>query len=300
MCIRDSVGTAKHNTLAHLDNNREYKAKPGQSGGVNGRTGARGEDCILEVPLGTRIINRENDEFIGEITEEGQKLVIAKGGKHGWGNIRYKSSVTRTPYKCTPGLPGEEIKIKLELNLLADIGLAGFPNAGKSSLLRQLSKAKPQVGDYPFTTINPQLGVIDERAMGGTSCVIADVPGLIEGASAGEGLGHKFLKHLRRTKCIAFIVDEYSQLIEHKAIKQVEILREELKRFSQDLHQKPFFIILNKIDLVEQDVADKLQKELQDQFGCVVLQSTIIDPKLIRKIQNECFRALNEIKQDYL
>jgi len=226
--------------------------------------------------------------------------VIAKGGKHGWGNIRYKSSVTRTPYKCTPGLPGEEIKIKLELNLLADIGLAGFPNAGKSSLLRQLSKAKPQVGDYPFTTINPQLGVIDERAMGGTSCVIADVPGLIEGASAGEGLGHKFLKHLRRTKCIAFIVDEYSQLIEHKAIKQVEILREELKRFSQDLHQKPFFIILNKIDLVEQDVADKLQKELQDQFGCVVLQSTIIDPKLIRKIQNECFRALNEIKQDYL
>ena len=253
------VGTPRVNTFSNLNQNRIYKAKAGQTGGTNGKTGARGADTIIEVPLGTLVYeNSEYKTLLGEITQEDEKLLVAKGGNHGWGNIRYKSSVTRAPYKSSPGLPGEEIDLNLELSLLADIGLAGFPNAGKSSFLRVISKAKPKTADYPFTTIHPQLGVVDDRDIGGTSFVIADIPGLIEGASQGLGLGHQFLKHLKRTKYLAFFVDEFSGLIETSAVEQVEILRKELKNFSQELFDKGFCIIVNKTDLCSPEQAEEL------------------------------------------
>ena len=240
------------NTLSHLRYREHYNAENGARGGTNGKTGANGEDKIVFVPIGTAIFDEESGELAGEILCGEDEIIIAHGGKRGLGNMRFVSSIQKAPEKNTTGSQGEKKELRLELKLLADIGLAGMPNAGKSTLLSVISAAKPKIADYPFTTLTPQLGVVD---LDDASFVVADIPGLIEGAAEGRGLGFAFLKHLERTSVIAYIVDAVNQEelnIEEKFNK----LSHELKNFSLDLHNKKKVLVITKMDLV-QDVTDR-------------------------------------------
>ena len=196
-------GTKTLNTLADFRTQKKFNAQNGENGMSKNKTGRNGVDLDILVPLGTIVCNAENDVFITELIKDQERLLVAKGGKHGYGNLRFKSSTNRAPRKFTKGSPGEELNLKLELKLLADAGLLGKPNAGKSSLLRAMTKAKPKVANYPFTTLNPSLGVVDIGF--GESYVIADIPGLIKGAASGIGLGTQFLKHLSRTNILLHV-----------------------------------------------------------------------------------------------
>ena len=198
-------GTKSLNTLADFRTKKKFDAQNGENGMSKNKTGKKGDDLDILVPLGTIVCNADNGVFVSELVKDGQRLLVAKGGKHGFGNLRFKSSTNRAPRKYTKGAAGEELNLKLELRLLADAGFLGKPNAGKSSLLRAMTKAKPKVANYPFTTINPSLGVVDIGY--GESYVIADIPGLIEGAAEGVGLGTHFLKHLSRTNILLHVVD---------------------------------------------------------------------------------------------
>ena len=205
-------GNSTLNTLSHLYYMKVYAAGDGERGGLNGRTGANGRDCVIEVPVGTIVFNADTDEVMCEVLEDGELVQLAEGGKRGLGNLRYVSSTHQAPEEHTSGGEGIELNLKLELKLIADAGFAGFPNAGKSTLLSTISAAEPKVADYPFTTLEPQLGVVDvsqQTGEWGKSFVAADIPGLIEGASEGKGLGHEFLKHLERTKVIVFVIDAF-------------------------------------------------------------------------------------------
>lgn len=247
------LGDEQLNTLSSLYYKRLYAAEDGQKGGTNGRTGRNGADLIIPVPIGTVALNKDTGELVGEVLQAGEKLLIAKGGKRGLGNMRYLSSRHQAPEEHTPGGPAVELNLQLELKVLADVGLAGFPNAGKSTLLSVISAARPKVADYPFTTLVPQLGVVnlqDITGQWGESIVVADIPGLIEGASEGRGLGHDFLRHLERTKVICYVIDPYD-LEGRDASDAFAVLKKELKKFGQQLEQKNFMIVLTKADLRE-------------------------------------------------
>ena len=254
------VGVEGINTLADFRFNRTYKGPHGQPGGSNDCTGAGGEDLVVPVPIGTVITDVDTEEQLGDVTAVGQRLLVAKGGKGGWGNARYKTSTNRTPRKAMPGLEGEKRELRLELKVMADVGLLGLPNAGKSTLIRAVSAAKPKVADYPFTTLHPNLGVVRVGEL--RSFVMADIPGLIEGAADGAGLGIQFLKHLQRTRVLLHLVDIAPPDPEADPVKDAKAIAAELKKFSADLAKKERWLVLNKVDLLPADEADKLCKDI--------------------------------------
>lgn len=237
------------NTLIDLRYQRRHRAERGQNGMGKDRTGRGGQDLIIPVPVGTRVFDQETGELIGELLAHGQRLRVAQGGFHGIGNARFKSSVNRAPRQSTSGTPGERRDLYLELILLADVGLLGFPNAGKSSLIRQVSSARPKVADYPFTTLYPNLGVV--RLGRERSFVIADIPGVIEGAAEGAGLGIHFLKHLSRTRLLLHLVDIAPLDPEEDPAAQIRKIEAELVAFGGDLAEKERWLVLNKIDLLD-------------------------------------------------
>jgi GTP-binding protein len=247
------------NTLVDYRYIRSYKAKNGQPGAGSNCTGKSGEDLYLTVPVGTAIYDRDSGDLIGETLKHDQTIKIAQGGRYGLGNINFKSSVNQAPRKTTPGQLGEVRDVRFELRLLADVGLLGFPNAGKSTLIRSVSQATPKVADYPFTTMYPGLGVVRVNPL--ESFVMADIPGVIEGASEGMGLGLRFLKHLSRTRLVLHMVDvmppDGSDPV--KAIHQVEI---ELEKYSQQLAEKPRWLVFNKIDLLGDTKAEYIKEIL--------------------------------------
>ena len=254
------VGLEGMNTLADFRYNRAFRGPSGTAGGGKDMTGAGGADLDVLVPIGTVVVDEETQEQLGDVTEAGQRLLVAKGGKGGWGNARFKSSTNRTPRKAMPGLPGEKRELRLELKVMADVGLLGLPNAGKSTLIRAVSAAKPKVADYPFTTLHPNLGVV---AVGvHRSFVMADIPGLIEGAAEGAGLGIRFLKHLQRTRVLLHLVDILPPDPEADPVDDAQAIVQELKKFSPDLAGKERWLVLNKLDLLPPDEAKKRCKEI--------------------------------------
>jgi GTP-binding protein len=248
------------NTLVDFRVRRRFRAKIGRGGAGKGRTGASGEDLIIEVPKGTIVGDLDTDETLGDLTEDGEQLLVARGGRGGLGNIRFKSSVNRAPRQSTQGQPGEARHLHLELKLLADIGLLGLPNAGKSTLISSMSAARPKVADYPFTTLHPNLGVVSvdlER-----SFVMADIPGLIEGAAEGAGLGIQFLKHLQRTRLLLHLVELSAHDDISVPVDAVRTLEAELARYSPELAAKPRWLLLNKLDLVPDDTWEDYRQKL--------------------------------------
>ena len=252
------------NTLIDFRYTRLFKAENGQAGAGSDCTGKKGEDLIIPVPLGTIVSLSETGELIGDLNKPDQKLLIAKGGFHGLGNTRFKSSKNRTPRQTTPGKEGESREIKLELSLLADVGLLGLPNAGKSTLVNKVSAAKPKIADYPFTTMIPSLGVVNIG--NDRSFVIADIPGVIKGAAEGAGLGIRFLKHLTRTKLVLHIVDvsPMDKTPPKEAFREIEL---ELEKFSPTLARQSRWLILNKADLFDVNEHKKLLKHFVKDVG---------------------------------
>src|SRR4030081_1813965 len=239
------------NTLADFRISRTYRGQNGESGSGNDCTGHGGDDIYVSIPVGTVVSDRDTGEQLGDLAVEGHTLLVAKGGKGGWGNTRFKSSTNRTPHKSGLGLPGEKRELTLELKLIADVGLLGMPNAGKSTLIRAVSAARPKVADYPFTTLAPNLGVVrvDEKR----SLVVADILGLIDGVADGAGLGHQFLRHLQRTRLLLHVVDIAPLDGTSDPVADARAIVKELKRYDQALFDKPRWLVLNKLDLVEPD-----------------------------------------------
>jgi GTP-binding protein len=260
--------TSRLHTLVDLNYKKSYKAENGKAGSGSLCTGKSGEHLVIRVPIGTIAKEADTGEIIGDLIEDQQVVLVAKGGQGGLGNYNFKSSTNRAPRKIIKGTLGDERNLHLELKLLADVGLLGFPNAGKSSLISKVSSAKPKIADYPFTTINPHLGVVK---VDDTSFVMADVPGLLEGAASGVGLGIRFLKHLSRTALLLHVVDlaaalsdpPNSDIILDNLIKQINIIEQELEKYQDpELTVKTRWIAINKVDLLSKEQLNKLSKKL--------------------------------------
>lgn len=252
------------NTLIDYRYQRQYRAQSGESGKGRNCTGAKGQDLVLQVPVGTTVFDIDTEEVLGDLTEVGQTLVAAQGGFHGLGNTRFKSSTNRAPRQTTPGTEGESRNVRLELKVLADVGLLGLPNAGKSSLIRAISSAKPKVANYPFTTLVPNLGVV--RVQAHKSFVVADIPGLIKGAAEGAGLGIRFLKHLVRTRLLLHVVDMAPYDGTDPADAVTEIVGE-LHSFSETLAGRDRWLVLNKLDLLPEEDREAVCQNLIDKVG---------------------------------
>ena len=256
------------NTLVDFRHQRQFRAQRGQNGMGRQMYGKAGEDLVITVPVGTVVTNVGTDEVIGDMTAHGDRLLVAKGGKGGLGNMHFKSSTNRTPRKALPGLPGEERELRLELKLLADVGLLGFPNAGKSTLIRAVSAATPKVADYPFTTLYPNLGVVSVEQY--RSFVIADIPGLIEVAADGAGLGAQFLRHLQRTRLLLHLVDINPMAGGVEGVtpaEQVRAIERELEKHDPELLAKPRWLVLNKADLLPEDERQAFAQAIVDELG---------------------------------
>ena len=249
-------GSRSHRTLLDLKYRKHHVAKRGGHGSGNNRTGKDGDDVIIYVPLGTVVRDAETGELLADITKEGEEFIVAKGGMGGKGNAWFATATNQAPRYAQPGMPGEERWIKLELKLLADVGIIGFPNVGKSTFIARVSAARPKIADYPFTTLSPNLGVVPYGRH--SSFVIADIPGLIEGAHLGMGRGIKFLRHIERTKVLLHIID-ISEGEEGSAWRRYNVINEELAHFSEELLKKPQLVAINKIDLP--DVRERLDRE---------------------------------------
>jgi len=248
------------NTLVDFRHERVFRARRGENGMGRQMAGRKGEDLVIRVPVGTVVINTATEEEIGDLARHGQRLLVARGGQGGLGNIHFKSSVNRAPRKATPGTPGEERELRLELKVLADVGLLGFPNAGKSTLIRAVSAATPKVADYPFTTLQPHLGVV--RIGTDQSFVVADIPGLIEGAADGAGLGVQFLKHLSRTRLLLHVVDIAPMDGVTDPVAEVRAIEKELAGFDPQLLERPRWLVLNKADLLAPEDREKAVKAI--------------------------------------
>ena len=248
-------------TLFHLKFKRHFSAGHGGSGGKQTSTGADGEDIIVDVPLGTVIKDTETGAVLKEITEDQEKFIAAKGGKGGMGNAHFKSATNQTPRYAQTGLPGEEKNLTLEMKILADVGLVGFPNAGKSTLLSVLSAAKPKIADYPFTTLKPNLGIVGYRDY--QSFVMADIPGIIEGAAEGKGLGHYFLRHIERNSILLFLIPADADDLR----KEYDILVDELRRYNPELLDKQSIVAISKADLLDQELKAEMTQLLDESFG---------------------------------
>ena len=257
-----AVADCNINTLIDYRYARKHFAKNGENGRGADCYGAAGNDIELRMPVGTLVTDSETGELIADLTRHGERYLLASGGKGGLGNLHFKSSVNRAPRQCTPGEPGEHRFLNLELKVLADVGLLGMPNAGKSTFISAVSNARPKIADYPFTTLHPQLGVV--RVGPEQSFVVADIPGLIEGAAEGAGLGHLFLRHLSRTKLLLHIIDMAPFDPEADPTSEAKALVEELRKYDEALYNKPRWIVLNKIDLLPEEEQDDKINQIVD------------------------------------
>jgi GTP-binding protein len=251
-------------TLVDYRFSRRHEAQNGEHGKGSDMFGAKGQDIILKMPVGTILTDGETGQVLCELLQPGEQVMIAKGGDGGFGNLRFKSSTNRAPRTKTPGWPGERKSLKLELKVLADIGLLGMPNAGKSTLIAAVSNARPRVADYPFTTLHPHLGVV--RVGPEQSFVIADLPGLIEGASEGAGLGHLFLRHLQRTRLLLHVVDlaPFDESVD--PVAQAKAIVEELRKYDENLYKKPRWLVLNKLDMVPAEQRKQVVKDFLKRY----------------------------------
>ncbi|MGX1639731.1 GTPase ObgE [Sphingobacterium sp. NPDC055431] len=279
-------GSHQHWTLLHLKFRKHIIAEPGESGGSALRTGANGKDEILEVPLGTVAKNAETGEVLFEITEDGETKILTAGGKGGLGNWHFKSSTVQTPRFAQPGLPGKEEWMILELKVLADVGLVGFPNAGKSTLLSVVSAAKPEIADYPFTTLVPNLGIVSYRD--GKSFVMADIPGIIEGASEGKGLGHRFLRHIERNSVLLFLVPADT---DRSIAEEYEILLNELTAYNPELLDKPKLLAISKSDMLDEELEKEMA--LQVPKGIPYLFISSVTGKNIQQLKDMIWKEIN-------
>ncbi|MBL7472837.1 GTPase ObgE [Robertkochia sediminum] len=276
-------------TLFHFKFKKHFKAGHGEAGGKQRSSGAYGQDVYLEVPLGTVIKDTETGEKLFEITEEGQEKILVKGGKGGLGNWNFKSSVNQTPRYAQPGLPGEERNITLELKVLADVGLVGFPNAGKSTLLSAITSAKPKIADYEFTTLKPNLGIVQYRDF--KSFVMADIPGIIEGASEGKGLGHYFLRHIERNSTLLFLIPADSKDI----AAEYNVLLNELKKYNPELLDKQRLIAISKADMLDEELKEELTAELKKELkGLDFIFISSVAQQGIQELKDRLWQMLNE------
>jgi GTP-binding protein len=259
-----AMGDRNLNTLIDFRYARRHEARRGENGRGSDQYGAAAEDIVMRMPMGTVITETETNQVIAELLVPDEKVLIVKGGDGGFGNLHFKTSTNRAPRQKTPGWPGEQKKLKLELKVLADVGLLGMPNAGKSSLITAISNARPKIADYPFTTLHPNLGVV--RVAAEQSFVVADIPGLIEGASEGAGLGHLFLRHLQRTHLLLHLVDFAPFDDEIDPVAQAKAIVGELKKYDQALYDKPRWLVLNKMDMVPLEEREKRVKDFVKRF----------------------------------
>ena len=295
-----AVADPNLNTLVDFRFSRRHEAKRGQHGMGSDMFGAMGDDVTLKMPVGTIITDAETGQVLYELLQPGEILMIAKGGDGGFGNMRFKSAINRAPRQKTPGWPGEKKELKLELKVLADVGLLGMPNAGKSTLIAAISNARPKIADYPFTTLHPNLGVV--RVGPEQSFVVADVPGLIEGASDGAGLGHLFLRHLQRTRLLLHIIDfaPFDEAVD--PVAQAKAIVGELKKYDKALYDKPRWLVLNKLDMVPAEEREARVKDFIKRFkykgpvfeisaltreGCETLIKTIFQHIKAQQIQEQ-------------
>ncbi|TVR12405.1 MAG: GTPase ObgE [Planctomycetota bacterium] len=276
------------NTLSAFIRRRHWKAPHGEQGGSRNCSGAKGNDLVLEVPCGTLVIDADSQALIADMTSPDQPFVVAAGGIGGKGNTRFKSATNQTPRKATPGQPGTQLSLRLELKLMADVGVIGFPNAGKSTLLSRLSRATPKIGAYPFTTLEPQPGVIERD---GRSIVMADIPGLIAGAAEGVGLGHQFLRHVERCRLLLHLVDG-SEGESDAMLERIEVLNNELRRFSPLLAGKEQVVVLNKQDVCPELPA--IAREISQRLGLPVLTVSGVSGEGLRDLENTLLQRVPE------
>jgi len=255
-----AVADRNLNTLVDFRYARIHRARDGERGRGSDCNGRGAPDIVLKVPVGTVVQDAESGQQVADLAEDGQKALLAKGGTGGLGNLNFKSSVNQAPRKATPGTPGQSRILKLELRVLADVGLLGMPNAGKSSFVRQVSAARPKVADYPFTTLSPGLGVV--RVGMNRSFVIADIPGLIEGAAEGAGLGHQFLRHLKRTRLLLHLVDIAPFDPDVDPVRDARAIVRELRKYDESLYRKPRWLVLNKIDLIPSERREEVSADI--------------------------------------
>ena len=280
-------------TLLDFKYKRHYKAERGRHGEGNKRSGRSGEDLEIKVPVGTVVKDAETGEVLGDLTEHGQRLIVAKGGRGGRGNAAFATPTRRAPDFAEPGQPGEERWIELELKLLADVGLVGFPNAGKSTFLSRISKAKPEIADYPFTTLRPILGV---AKVGDFSFVVADIPGLIEGAHQGKGLGHEFLRHIERTKLLLHLIDLTSPEMEPE--EAFEKINRELSLYSPELTKKPQIVVGTKIDaLTDRSKLERLKRYFKEK-GYPFFAVSAVTGEGMEELLNFVAQKLKELKEE--
>ena len=279
-------------TLMDFKYRKHFKAERGAHGRGKNMHGSWGEDLVVRVPVGTVIRDDDSGQVIADLTRAGQEVIVARGGRGGRGNARFSSSVNRAPSISENGEPGEERWIRLELKLLADVGLVGFPNAGKSTLISVISAAKPKIADYPFTTLVPNLGVVQTR--GHDSFVVADIPGLIEGAHQGMGLGHEFLRHVERTRVLLFVLDT-AQTEGRDCLEDYEVLRRELQAFNPDMANSPFIIVANKMDLPD---AETNLLRLQEQFGDQVIPISAAAGQGIENLVDRTWELLSQVPRE--
>lgn len=292
-----AVADPNLNTLIDYRYTRKFEAKRGQHGMGSDKYGAKGADIELRMPVGTVLIDAETNQVIYEMLTPGECLIIAKGGDGGFGNLHYKSSTNRSPRQKTPGWPGEKKTIRLELKVLADVGLLGMPNAGKSTLIASVSNARPKIADYPFTTLYPHLGVV--RVAPEKSFVIADVPGLIEGASEGAGLGHQFLRHLQRTRLLLHVVDMAPFDDDIDPLIQIKAIEKELEKYDATLYAKPRWLVLNKLDMLPQEQrahrVNELLKRLQYQGP--VFQISALAREGTQELMLQVYECIHQIQR---
>lgn len=279
-------------TLYSFKFKKHFSAGHGEHGSKNRSSGAQGEDIYIDVPLGTLIKNTETDEVIAEITEKGQEIIVLKGGLGGRGNWHFKSSTRQTPRYAQPGIKGEELQITLELKVLADVGLVGFPNAGKSTLLSALTSAKPKIADYEFTTLKPNLGIVEYRDF--RSFVMADIPGIIEGAAQGKGLGHYFLRHIERNAVLLYLIPADAADIK----KEFNILRNELIAFNPELLDKHFMIALSKCDLLDDELKQEYALEMKEVFGDIPhLMISSVSQMGMMELKDALWQLINDTQE---
>ena len=276
-------GTKSLNTLVDYRFQKHFKAQKGRGGAGRNRTGAAGKDMILKIPVGTEIL--QDDEILADIVND-EKMILFPGGEGGKGNINFKSSTNRAPRKTTPGEKGYEAEVVLRLKILADAGLVGFPNAGKSSVLRKISAAKPKVADYPFTTLDPKLGVVRK---GDEEIVVADIPGLIEDAHVGSGLGFKFLKHIERCHSLIHVID----ITNEDLVKSYNTIINELKSYDEDLINKNKIIVLNKCDLLKKEEIDNIRIDFENFINLKIHLISTISGEGINQLINEILKLKN-------